>query len=693
MPIRRLLTFFLALAGVAALPAQGVGSTPPNVSAREVHFDYAKDVYVASGDARLTDGNALLTADEILYHPTTGDAVATGRVTLTRGPQRLLADKLTYHVSDRSFTAIDVRLGEYPLYVSGATASGAKDTITLTNAHASVREPGSFSPTLNADKLTYTPGQTVRAEHASAGVGGIRPLALPRYQQSVRQPAFSYIALTGGYRASLGVFAEAGVRVPTFPDTHLGADVGLYTNRGVLVGPAAEYGSDTGPFRGSFRSGFIHDYGDRRNGLIGRSIPADRGYALWTHQQQATDALTLNAQINYWSDSDVLRDFHPSWFFPVQEPDTFAEAVYTGRNYFTSAFARFHPNAFHNVQERLPELRFDLLPVTVGNGFVQRFSTGVALLRDAPVANTPTLNSRRFDAYYALARPLAPRDWFSFTPVVGGRLTHYAEAIGGRSTYTRGLGEVGFDAALRTSGTFAYQNAQWKIDGLRHLLTPRLSYRHVPQADKGQAYIPAIDRDTFNTYLPPLGLGDTRNIDALRKTDTLRVGLDNTLQTRDAVYGSRDLLTLNTAADFRFDRAPGERELDAIHTELVVSPVAWLRFNLYESFAPEDFTLRQLTTGVTLLDGEAWSLRLANHYLQHQTDDYRLEYRLRLNEVYAVAARLQYDSRHSRFTETALGLEQTLDNAWLIAYGVTIYAGPRRESSVGFAVQVTPVRF
>ncbi|QYM80627.1 LPS assembly protein LptD [Horticoccus luteus] len=693
MLTRRLLTFFFALAGAAALRVCAAESAPPNVTAREVHFDYARNVYVVTGEAHLTDGNALLTADEILYNPDTGDAVATGHVTLTRGPQRLLADQLTYHVRDRSFSASDVRLGEYPLYVSGATASGAKDTVTLTDARASVREPGSFSPTLTANKLIYTAGKTVRAEGATAGVGGVHPLALPKYQQSVHEPAFSYIALTGGYRSSLGVYAEAGLRLPVAPAVKAGADLGLYSSRGILIGPAAEYGSDDGPFRGSFHSGFIHDYGDRRTGLLGRSIPADRGYALWTHQQQATDALTLNAQVNYWSDSEVLRDFHPSWFFPVQEPDTFAEAVYTGENYFGSAFARFHPNSFHNVQERLPELRFDLLPVTVGNGFVQRFNTGVAVLRDAPVANTPTLNSQRFDAYYALSRPFAPRDWFSFTPVVGGRLTHYAEATGGRSTYTRALGEVGFDAALRTSGTFDYHNEKWKIDGLRHLLTPRISYRYVPQADKGQLYIPAIDRDTFNTYLPPLGLGDTRNIDDLRKTNTLRVGLDNTLQTRDPVYGSRDLVTLNTAADFRFDRAPGERELAAIHTELIVSPVAWLQFNLYESFAPDNFTLQQLTTGITLLDGEAWSLQLANHYLQHQTDEYRLQYRLRLNEVYGIAARLQYDARHARFTETAVGLQQTLGNAWLVEYGVTIYAGPRRESSFGFAVRLTPLTF
>lgn len=690
---RRLLAFFLSVAALAAARAQSSGDLPPNVSARDVHFDYAQNVYVITGDARLTEGNALLTADEIRYNPATGIATATGHVTLTRGPQRVLADQLDYHLRDRTFSAENVRAGQYPLYVSGAKAHGSADALTFTDARASLRDPSTFSPTLRADTLVYTSGERVRAEGASIGVGGVRPIAVPKYSQGIHEPFLSYVTLTGGYRASLGIYAEAGLNFPVAPDVHAGGDIGLYSSRGVLAGPSADYGSADGPVRGSFRSGYIHDYGDRRNDLLGRSIPADRGYVIWSHQQQATDSLSLNAQLNYWSDSEVVRDFRPGWFFPVQEPDNFAEAIHTGQNYFVSAFGRFHPNAFHNVQERLPEVRFDLLPLALGNGFYQRFNASFAVLRDDPAAGGPTLDSQRADAYYALSRPFAPREWLSFTPVVGGRLTHYADATGGRSTYTRALGEFGFDAALRTSGTFDYRNEQWKIDGLRHLLTPRVSYRYVPQADKGQVYIPPIDREAFTTYLPPLGLGDTRNIDELRKTNTLRVGLDNTLQTRDPVYGSRDLVIFNAAADFRFSHEATEREFDAIHTELILVPAPWLQLNVYESFAPQDFTLRQLTTGLTLLDGEAWTLRLANHYLQRQTDDYQLDGRLRLNEVYTVAARLQYDSLNHRFTETSFGLRQNLDNAWLVEYGVTIYGGPRRESSFGFSVRVEVLRF
>ena len=62
---------------------------------------------------------------------------------------------------------------------------------------------------------------------------------------------------------------------------------------------------------------------------------------------------------------------------------------------------------------------------------------------------------------------------------------------------------AGIEAALRASGTFDYRNPTWKIDGLRHLMTPRLSYRSIPGAERGRAWIPRIDRDR-TSHLDPI---------------------------------------------------------------------------------------------------------------------------------------------------------------------------------------------
>jgi LPS-assembly protein len=379
----------------------------------------------------------------------------------------------------------------------------------------------------------------------------------------------------------------------------------------------------------------------------------------------------------------------------VQAPDTFVESVYQGQNYFVSAFARFQPNSFQRVQQRLPEVRFDLLPQALGQGFYHRLNASAAVLREDPIDGGPRRRSDRLDAYYGLMRPYAPRDWAAVTPVAGGRFTHYANTTGAAraGSYTRLLGEVGLDAEMRASGTFAYKNEQWKIDGLRHLFTPRLSYRYRREAEKGRARIPAIDREVFSTYLPPLGLGDVRHLDDLHAANTLRVGFDNTLQTRDPVHGSRDLIQFNVANDFRFRRRPGERDVSELHAELALLPARWLRLDVYQSLTPQSLALREFNSAITLHDGNVWSLRFANNYLRHEIKDYFVEGRRRINEVFEALARLHYDERRRRFTEQAYGLSHNLGNTWLVSYTVSLYSGRRRESSFGFNVQIDTVRF
>ena len=690
---------FIALSAVClACPLVLRAADKPQMvftSDQPTYFDGRTKEAVGVGNAQLAYGDLLLVADEIRYSTDTKIAIAHGHAVLTQGARRLLADSITFQLNDGTYSVQNLRMGEYPLNLTGSSATGDRHTITLNDAKATFHEPGPFVPTLRADRLIYAPDTKLQAEGANLGIGGLRPVGFNFFKQDLKEPLLSYVSLTAGYRASLGAYLESGLHLPVAEGFRLGLDLGIYTARGVMIGPAASYGNNQGDntYQGYIRSGFISDHGDRMTDVLGNPVPKNRGYVEWQHQQQITDNLTFAGELNYWKDSEILRDFRPKEFFAVQQPDTFLESVYRGDNYFVSAFGRFEPNDFQSVQQRLPELRYDLLPLTIGNGFTETFNASMAVLRDVPPTGGPTLDSTRFDAFYSLSRTFLPQPWLSFTPVVGGRLTYYDQALAGKGNYTRTLGEVGFDAAVRTSATYNYQNEAWHIDGLRHLMTPRLLYRYIPEANKGQIYIPPIDRQTFSTYLQPLELGAMRNIDELHATNTLRMELDNTLQTRDSVYGSRDLLVLNLAADYLFDPAPTERDLSAIHAEFAVMPARWMQFDTYLSVVPQSFTMREINTGLTIHDGDQWSVRFSSSFLRHELEGYFIEGRWRINEAYEAIGRLAYDAFEHRLNEQFYGLRQNLSNTWLVEYGLTIYDGPRRESPVGFNISVQGIGF
>jgi LPS-assembly protein len=705
--IRRVLLALLALTARCAFAQEA----QPVFEAD--HIEAALDQGVlARGNVTLRDPGMTLRADEARTDAE-GDVIsASGRVVFTRGDIRLLADRLEYRRSDGSFSAQGVRLGRHPYFVEGAAAEGTREVITVEGARISYGEPGPWQPTLTADRFVYGPGEIVRTENAQAGIGHVQPVPFPRLQHSLRQPFVAFVAMRAGFRRSLGAYADAGMHVPVRPGVRAGADLGIFTRRGIMVGPSGRYSHPDEPeaLRGHLRSGYIDDHGSRGIDLLGRPVPEARAFVEWQHEQLVAENVSLKAQLNWWKDSEVVRDFRPRAFFPVQTPDSFTEAVYPARNVFVSLFTRVQPNRFHVAQERLPELRFDLLPLALGNGFYERFHASVARLREDPLPEGPLvpapaderLRSDRADAYYAVERPFAPYEWLAITPLAGGRFTRYmntrgapaAAAPAGSRNYTRLLGELGLDTVLRASGTFAYTNEQWKIDGLRHLLTPRLSYRYIPKADRGRPHIPQIDRAAFfSTYLQPLGLGDVRNIDELQATNTLRLSLDNLLQTRDSTSGTRELVALNVANDFRFKRRPGERDVSEIHTELSLTPVHWLQFDLYQSFAPQTFRLRELNSALTLRDANVWSVRFSSNFLRRQIEDYLIDGRVRINEAFDAMTRLHFDARRRRFNEQAYGIVHNLGNTWLISYGVNLFSGRRRESRFGISVQVETVRF
>lgn len=639
---------------------------------------------------------AYLTGDEVRYNTNTEKIRASGHVVLNFGDSRLLAEEVEYSLKDGTYTVRKPRIGRFPLYLRGEEATGDQQHLLFKDARVSYGEPGLWVPSLSAKTLTYTHSGngSVRASSATVGIANIHFIPLPSFKQTIGAPLKSYLTVAGGYGSRLGAFLDLGVRLPVAKGLRAGVDLGYYSSRGFLFGPAAQYDYSRSPehfVKGSLRTGYINDHGKRLTDSLGNPVPEQRSFISWEHREQIGPAFTFEGLLNYWRDSEVTRDFRRRDFYSVQVPDSYLEATYTGANYHLSLFGRFHPNAFHEAQERLPELRFDLLPTRLFEKVYQRLNLSYARLRDNPPgSNLPTLQTDRADAYYALTRNFTPREWLGATAVVGARSTHYSDTNPGsdRGTYTRNLAEFGVDAHLNASATFDYENERWGIKGLRHLVTPRVSYRYIPEASKGRAYIPSIDRRTFNTYLAPLGLGESRSIDELHSTNTLRVSLEQRLQTRDAQYGSRDLATLTLANDFLFEREAGRRKVAETHVDLAVMPAAWLRFDAYSSLDPHDFSIRELNTGLSLHDGDEWDLRLATHYLDGDLSEYGAEYTQRLNEAYSAYVRVLFDGRASRLTEHAYGLIQNLSHMWLLRYEMAFYNGPRREGSFGFRIEV-----
>jgi LPS-assembly protein len=708
--------FALLIAAAALLvPVRGADSKADLSADSTITYDDATGDLVAKPNARLSDQDFLLTADEIRYNEKTQIAVALGTVVLTRIGDRLLADRLTYNRTNRTFTATNLRTGRFPFYIEGPRAEGNQNEVVVHDATVTYAEAGRWQPTIKAKTLTYSPGHYLRLSGANVGVGHYLPLPISKLGEDLaHQGTQWHVTVDGGYRHTLGPYIDLGVHLPVVPGFTLGPDVGIYSFRGIMLGPTADYnitnGDDT--MTGFLKSGYIYDQGRRLEDILDNPVPPNRAYAEWEHVQQINPELSFVGDITWETDSEVMRDFHAKEFVPVQEPDNFLETTYAGPDYLASVFARFQPDPFYPVQQRLPEVSFDLLPTAIGGGIYVRFDTSVAHLLEIPPVAGAHLESNRFDAFLGLSRPFTYKGIVEFTPVVGGRYTEYWDTYGAPNDggTSRALTEVGFDADLKASGVFDYENPLWHIDGLRHLITPTLSYRYIPDADKNQDWIPQIDRSTFTTYLPVMELGDMRALDQLQAEDVLRVGLNNTVQTRDATYGSRDLLTFDLDEDFRFARAPGETDHSDVHAEFVATPARWLEIRVEDSVSGQHLSQRAMDSTITVREGDLWSAGFGIGYLSDSygsfylpglgyepivgLDIYHLEVRDRLNEVYEAFARGDYDLKDHIFVDQFYGLRQKVSNTWIVEYALTFSNGPNNgQGHFGFNVSLNMTHF
>lgn len=666
---------------------------------------------VFSGNARFVHQDVILRADEIVFRNREQIAIARGNVIFIRGAQRLVAEEITYRVQDRTFSVGRFRVGQGDFLAEGEKAEGTPANMAASGITLHHGEPEPINPRLRTRTISYEEAENkkdsvARIEGARLGIGPVDILPLPTLSETPNDPSFVSLDARASYSSNLGGELSVAAMVAATDTLQVGADVGLFTKRGVLLGPIAKYdtrGVDGLGASGTFRSGYIHDQGDPEFDYLREPIRHERGYVEWKHVQRLDNDVTLAGELNYWSDSFITRDFRRDSYRNVQTPDTWLEAQKLGDNFVVSLFTRVQVNDYALFQERLPEVRFDGLPVELAAGIYHRINASFAILReDSPLpTSTGTIHSQRADLYYGAMRPFSPREWFSVTPVAGVRVTHYADTPTGvrRGNYTRVLGEAGFDSEfLTSSGTWNYQNKRWNIDGLRHLITPTIGYRYSPSADVGRGSIPAIDDDPFNTYLRPLGIANRRDVDRLPALNTFRFAIDQKLQTRDPNYGSRDLAQLTVAIDQHLDADAATtqgspRNASDLHSFLAINPAAWLRYDLYSRTTVQNGSLQELNTGLTIRDANVWSFRLGTHYLEdlnsvRRIQEYTATYGLRLNEIYSLVARLRYDSRRGEFTEQGLTFSQRLSRFWTAHYEFSAYDGPRREGDYGVSVSL-----
>lgn len=755
----------------------------PQITASETLFDNAAQAVIYKGNALLVDDDFVVNADEITFYRRENRAVAVGDVRISQEGFRYVGESLTYWPDKREFASTRFRIGAPPYFVEGESFSGSRGEIRFQNAIIYLNEPAKETPSLNAASGIIYPNDRIEAEGIRLGLGGrnILPFTIPATTQRFEDPG---IRLRGsiGYSDDDGVFFRTETLAPVAPGLRLGAAIDGYTSRGVLAGPLADFYSNNpdNTFLTQIRTAYIDDSGNRRQDTLNVPIRESRYALSLHHHQRINQDLTLTTKLDRLSDSEFWRDFRDWRYEADPQPDNFAEIAYLWDNTYISAFTRIEMNEFSETREKLPEIRIDRLPTPIADtGIFYAFNASYARYRnsyenisyppppppsfiysppsylysmtvvgtydpeppsqysptpaapltfaDASFAET-TIDFGVFDTGLYLSRPFKPTSWFTFTPVLGGRFTHYHDfdvdgpAVGTSYpiAFPRGStddsasiwqAEIGFDAEAQITGSWDIQSKLWKIDGLRHRLMPIIQYRWLPRdsywsTEQGNAFYGQIAAP----LRPELSLANQRIGFAQPDQNVLRFGLRNLLETRSKDFGARELLRLDLYQDINFHPqsrpfiTTDEPNWAATYAEASITPASWLALKWEQRLYTEDLSSSGHRLTMTIKDGEQWSLSLYHEYLPRAiTQDPRyfneslegyganLYYQLLRN--IGINIGLFYDSTLGEVTLQRYGIRQSIGRSWEVEYRVDVRDNSAREDDLRFSIALAYLNF
>ena len=685
-------------------------------------FEYATDgsgTMIARGKAKIVSSEFDISADKATYSQKLNAARVIDNVCMSSEDFRAITTAADVAVDGKKIKTEYVRAGSVPMFLEAESLTGGEEKYTLTNSKVYLNEPATGSLSAKATKTTYDKKTNmIRMEDVYFNIDSLPIMHFSDFEISA-DTVFPFdletrVANNGDY----GFYLRNTVHYTGFEKTHgfaPGMLLDVYTKRSVLFGPAFRYDkvSADNVMKGFIQTGFIHDTGSSSelgfNSYGERIDDRNRYFLEMRHNQIYDDRFGLTAVVSAWSDEFVTRDFRPDFFYQNQTPDNFVEAIYYGDMWTSSLFTRFAPNDWELVQQRLPEARIDVQPVEVlqTGAYVRSFASVAYLYQtnDYPLfynsAPAHSISTTRFDGYVGIDRPIQISDWAKITPVAGARLTSYSDTVGNESAYTRALGQVGFDAQMDIWGQFDYQSKTMGIDGVRHHIIPMISYRYIPEAERGRNRIEGIDIDYMPTYPPILDLGSIRNIDDMTELNTMRFGLQNVFETRDAEYGSRELARFDVFQDVHFTRhEPALRykywdddnqykqDYSDVYVNASVSPARWLTVGTFSRFSWEHSCTPEVNTYITLRERDIAEFSVGTIYLRDMCEQYYASVSYSLSQRYSLIASWHYDADTSTLVYQRYGLRTRIGNAWLIDYVISNRSGSTRENNTSVGINI-----
>jgi len=709
-------SFGLACAAVAAEPAAPSAKSArilPNIDGDSFYSEDGGKIFVAVKGMVEVNG-ATLSADLVKLDQRSGLITAEGHFVYATNNLRILGEKATLNPKTDTIVAHKVRFGRSPTYFTAEEFRMVKGDKSMTGVRMWRNEPEPDGMHLDIAEVTYTEKDNWLAMRGvRPNLAGIPFFHLPYYgQEGYRDIPYELWLGMGSSDAKGFYFRSTGLMRQT-PALWVGGLLDYYDKSGLLIGPAVRYDNRKAPGAGTvwqarLQGAAIHDGGDLLVDAFGRVPDRTRSFAQGELIGRTPDGVEIAGRLFAESDPDFIRDFRPNLLDRLTTPEARLEVVAPVEGAFLSASLTAKADDYQDVAQRLPELRFDLPSSALGvSGLRQRSFVTLAYLTERPTAGlngaaylaatgtTAAWSTGRLDTYYGVTYPWAVADWLTFTPVAGVRATGWSAGLDGAAA-TKVIGQAGFDLEGLATGSWNLVANKWSIDGMRHSFRPVLQVRALPGADRGFGTLPMGDRIGACSQLEELDLADRLDAASTTATESVRFGLRNTLATRDARHGTRDLLRADFFTDWR--RGSPDAQVNGrsdFVAHLSLTPAPWVTIDSAMILPNGGGGPKESIQTIAFNSGDFWNASVSWAELGQANPARQLNLRgeVALNSIFTGFGGLNYDALNDQTNLVAVGLVQKVGKSWELEYSIQKRVSDRGDSSLGFHLRARLFKF
>lgn len=670
MFFKRFFSFFVSTACLqihAALPH--LSSDKPIV------YDLKKKCSVAEKNAELDYKDLCLKADKIYYFAEDPKLEAEKDVQLTQKQIRFLTPKGEYQLQNQGIAAETYKLEFNGHGIEGKNLHGTLNHLQSEDTHVYINGKQRLGLNFHAQSSEIYPNDAIELYNVIGYIGDVPLFYSPYYRYSLKKSVLRWKSDFGMVRRNkdLGRYWRNEFRWDTNKPFKPGIMLDYYRKRSALFGGILEYQKDEGT-HGYIKIAKIHDNdASAHKGNDGKVLDASRYFIDSQYQQHFNDRLNFVTQVRWLKDSDVIKDFRPDDHDGTrQHPDNFAELAYRSDDTVTSITTRYRFNHFQRIQERLPEIRFAHLPVEWKNSNVfYQWGLGFGALRERPLVqdgDANDLNTKRFDYYVEVEKPITIANNVVFTPLASGRVLHYFWQSNNHADFTRFLGQIGWD--LRTSfyGDYNYHNDYWDIHGLRHIVSPVVQYRYLPKGQSGKNNIAAIDREstTLRDSLRDLELVSKRDVDNFNDMHLFRLGLENYWYANIYDNNSRHWMHCNIYQDFRLRKNENEKRLSDLFLDFGWDPAKFFGYQCDARYNFQTKILSEINNSIFFQENDSWAFSLKHTYLRNSTNQIGLGFSYRLSQTDTLSASIQLDAHKPDLIKQTYTWSTFVANTWKV---------------------------